>query len=396
MCMPATPKAALAERIAERIRREGPIPFDRYVDAALYDEEGGFFARGGGAGRAGRDFVTSPEVGVLFGALVARFLDRAWTELAGPDPFVVVDAGAGRGRLAADVLRAEPECARALRYVLVERSAALRAAQRDLLTLEPADRALGPAVQVEPDEAPRPVTGIGPLATTLPELPALEIPDGVVVANELLDNLPFRIVEWTGDLWTEIRVGLDDAGFVEVAVPAATEVAAAAEDVASGAAVADGTRLPVPTATADWLATCGHVLRRGFLVVIDFADTAASIAARGQDQWLRTYHGHERGGAPLVDPGAQDITCDVPAEHLVTHAERAGFRLVEQATQAEWLTALGIDELTEDARGVWRERAAIGDLDAMAARSRVSEAAGLTDPTGLGAHTVLVLAKGMS
>jgi SAM-dependent MidA family methyltransferase len=386
----------LAARIAERIRREGPIPFDRLVDAALYDEMGGFFARGGGAGRAGRDFVTSPEVGVLFGALVARFLDRAWTELAGPDPFVVVDAGAGRGRVAADVLRSEPECARALRYVLVERSAALRSAQRDLLTLEPADRALGPAVQVEPDEAPRPVTGIGPLATTLPELPALEIPDGVVVANELLDNLPFRIVEWTGDLWTEIRVGLGDAGFVEVAVPAATEVAAAADDVASGAAVADGARLPVPTATADWLASCGHVLRRGFLVVIDFADTAASMAARGQDQWLRTYRRHERGGAPLAEPGAQDITCDVPVEQLVTHAERAGFRLVEQSTQAEWLAALGVDELAEDARGVWRERAAIGDLDAMAARSRVSEAAALTDPSGLGAHRVFVFAKGMS
>jgi SAM-dependent MidA family methyltransferase len=50
----------LAERIAERIRREGPIPFDRFVEAALYDEDGGFYARGGGAGRAGRDFVTSP------------------------------------------------------------------------------------------------------------------------------------------------------------------------------------------------------------------------------------------------------------------------------------------------------------------------------------------------
>src|SRR5215218_6545670 len=128
MCMSATPKA-LAERIAERIRREGPIPFDRFVDAALYDEEGGFFARGGGAGRAGRDFVTSPEVGVLFGTLMARFLDRVWSELARPDPFVVVEAGAGRGRLAADVLRARPDCTPALRYVLVERSAALRAAQ---------------------------------------------------------------------------------------------------------------------------------------------------------------------------------------------------------------------------------------------------------------------------
>ena len=385
--------ADLAERIAERIRREGPIPFDRFVDAALYDEDSGFYARGGGAGRAGRDFVTSPEVGVLFGALVARYLDRAWTELARPDPFVVVDAGAGRGRLAADVLRADPACSRALRYVLVERSAALRAAQRELLTFEPADRAFGPAVREEPDEAPTPVEGIGPIVTSLPELPALELPAGVVIANELLDNLPFGIVERVRDRWTEVRVGLGDDGFVEVAVPASPEIAAAADDVAAGATIPAGARLPVPMAIVDWIDACGHFLRRGFLVVIDYADAAASLAARPQEEWLRTYRGHQRGGAPLAAPGAQDITATVPAEHLVAHAGRAGFRLVDRTTQAEWLAALGIDELVDDARGLWRERAAVGDLEAIAARSRVSEAAALTDPSGLGAHSVFVFAK---
>ena len=383
---------ALPERIAERIQREGPIPFDRYVDAALYDEDGGFFARGGGAGRAGRDFVTSPEVGTLFGTLVARFLDRSWIELGRPDPFVVVDAGAGRGRLAADVLRAEPTCAPALRSVLVERSAVLRAAQRDLLTLEPADRTFGPAVRDEPDEAPRPIEGIGPIVTSLPELPALELPDGVVLANELLDNLPFRIVERGAGTWNEVRVG-NENGFGEVVVPASREVAAAADDVAADVAVPDGARLPVPTATVDWLAECGHVLRRGFLVVLDYADAAASLARRPQHEWLRTYRGHQRGGSPLDAPGTQDITATVPAEHLVTHAARAGFGLVEQTTQAAWLGALRIDDLVDDARGLWRERAAVGDLEALAARSRVSEAAALTDPSGLGAHSVFVFAK---
>jgi SAM-dependent MidA family methyltransferase len=386
--------AALAERIAERIRREGPIPFDRYVDAALYDEDGGFFARGGGAGRAGRDFVTSPEVGTLFGALVARFLDRSWTRLGRPDPFFAVDAGAGRGRLGADVLRARPACAPALRSVLVERSAALRAAQRELLSLEPADRAFGPAVRDEPDEAPRPIEGIGPIVTSLPELPALELPDGVVIANELLDNLPFGIVERAGGGWREVRVGYEGGAFVEVIVPASPEVAAAADDVAAGVAVADGARLPVPTATADWLAACGHVLRRGFLVVVDYADSARSLAGRLPHEWLRTYRAHELGGSPLVAPGSQDITVTVPAEHLVTHARRAGFRVVEQSTQAGWLTALGIDDLVDNARGLWRERAAVGDLEALAARSRVSEAAALADPSGLGAHAVFVFAKG--
>jgi NADH dehydrogenase [ubiquinone] 1 alpha subcomplex assembly factor 7 len=397
--MPRTGIDELAERIAERIRREGPVPFDRFVDAALYGEPGGFFARGGGAGRAGRDFVTSPEVGVLFGALMARSLDGAWSELSRPDPFVVVDAGAGRGRLASDVLRAEPKCARALRYVLVERSAALRAAQRELLTLEPADRAFGPAEPIEGDveaeEAPRPVAGVGPIVTALRELPALEIEAGVVVANELLDNLPFRIVERTRDAWTEVRVGLGETGFVEVAVPASSEVATAADEIAAGVTVPTGARLPVPTASADWLAECGRALRRGYLVVVDYAADAESLVTLRQDEWLRTYLEHQRGEAPLAAPGAQDITCTIPVEHLVAHARRAGFRLIEHISQADWLAALGIDELVEDARSVWRERAAFGDLDAMAARSRVSEAAALTDQSGLGAHHVFVFAKGV-
>src|SRR5215510_11021762 len=176
-----------AERIAERIRREGPIGYDAFVDAALYGE-GGFFAAGHGAGRGGRDFVTSPEVGTLFGALVARALDGWWDELGAPDPFLVVDAGAGRGRLAADVIAAAPRCAPALRYVLVERSDELRAAQRDLLVLEPVGDALGPVLPGgdQEDDEPHAVAGLGPISTQLAELPAVQV-DGVVLANELLD-----------------------------------------------------------------------------------------------------------------------------------------------------------------------------------------------------------------
>jgi len=76
-----------AEHLARVIGREGPVPFDRFVEVALYDPEGGFFARGGGAGRAGGDFLTSPEVGPLFGALVARALDAGWVQLGRPDPW---------------------------------------------------------------------------------------------------------------------------------------------------------------------------------------------------------------------------------------------------------------------------------------------------------------------
>jgi SAM-dependent MidA family methyltransferase len=385
----------LRGKFVERIHRQGPLPFDAYVDAALYDPTDGFFARGRGAGRAGRDFVTSPEVGPLFGALVARALDRWWEQLGRPDPFLVVDAGAGSGRLAADIVRATPACAPALRLVLVERSALLREEQRRRLELEPVEDALGPAVPGPPGEAPEPVRRAGPILTALDELPALGV-EGVVLANELLDNLPFRLVERADDGWQEVRVATGaDGGLAETLVPPPDDLAAEADELAAGVAITPGTRLPVPTGTAVWLAECAARLRHGFLVVVDYADDVASLASRGQRSWLRTYREHRRGHDPLEDPGACDITCDVVVEHLRLAAARVGLTALDETDQAVWLRELGIDELVEDARRVWRERAHLGDLEAVAARSRVTEAEALTEPGGLGAHRVFVFAKGV-
>jgi SAM-dependent MidA family methyltransferase len=375
-----------AERIAERIRRQGPIAFDAFMEAALYGE-GGFFAAGRGAGRSGRDFVTSPEVGPLFGALVAHALDGWWDELDGPDPFVVVDAGAGRGRLARDVLAATPRCAPALRYVLVERSDDLRAAQREGLVVEPVEDALGPVVRSDDDGEAHAVTGLGPITTQLSELPSIPI-DGVVIANELLDNLPFRVVERSADGWLEVRVATGEGGFVE-------EPVLAAPDLATQAAIVDpscpvGARVPVPTGVRDWLQACAAIIRRGRLVVIDYVATAAQLRERGPDGWLRTYRGHQRGSGPLEAPGSQDVTADVPFEYVVHAARRAGLVLEDDCSQADWLRALGLDALVDDARAAWDARAHIGDLEAVQHRSRVSEAAALVDAAGLGAHRVLV------
>jgi SAM-dependent MidA family methyltransferase len=387
---------SIAEILAERIRRNGPITFAELQEAALYDPDAGFFTTGRGAGRSGRDFITSPEVGSLFGRLVARQLDITWDGLGRPDPFVVVDAGAGIGRLAADVLRAAPRCASALRYVLAERAPALRNVQRDLIALEPADEALGPVVAgVDRDEPDEHVAGVGPIATSLDDLPSVTF-TGLVVANELLDNLPVRVAERAADGWDEILVALDDDGqLVETAVPAQPAFAESVDEVAAGVEVPVGARLPVPVGAADWLIRAAAVLRRGELIVVDYAVPVAELVARGPASWLRTYRGHSRGDAPFDSLGDRDITCDLPLEHLLVVARRAGFRVAREMTQAEWLTELGIAELVEEGRATWRARAQIGDLEAIAGRSVVTEAEALVDPTGLGAHRVIVLARGV-
>jgi SAM-dependent MidA family methyltransferase len=369
----------VADRLAQLIHREGPITFDRFMEEALYGD-GGFFASGHGAGRAGRDFVTSPEAGPLFGVCVARALDRLWRALDEPDPFLVVEAGASTGRLAREVLRAEPDCRRALRFVLVERSPALRAAQRELLAVEPVDEALGPFVRRDDEEKAVPAPAAGPVCASLEEMPAVAASGAVVLANELLDNLPFGVAEWDGDRWLEVRVGARaGGGFEEVLVPA---------DEDFGPAVAPGTRVPIPRALRDWWRECEGVVHEGFVLVIDYATTLAELAGR---PWLRTYRAHARGSGPLDDPGEQDITADVVLEQLDAASP---FLRLRTDRQAEWLDALGIGELVEEGRRAWDAGAAEGGLDALAGRSRVSEAAALTDPAGLGAHRVVLFGAG--
>ncbi|MDP1819166.1 MAG: SAM-dependent methyltransferase [Acidimicrobiales bacterium] len=321
------------------------------MEAALYDPERGFYATAVRAGRRG-DFITSPEVGPLFGAVTARAIDAWWCAAGEPDRLTVVEAGAGPGTWARSVLAAEPACKAALRYVLVERSAVQRAAHRD-----------------------RGLAGVESRA----DLPAVEGPC-IVLANELLDNLPFDLAERTPGGWADVRVVEEGGRLVEVLVPTDAEPL---ERLAPEATV--GARIPVQRTATSWLRAALDLSGPGGrVVVIDYASTTAAMAERPAVSWLRTYRGHERGGPPLTDLGRQDITCEVAADQLAAVHPPA-----RERSQAEWLREHGIDELVEAGRRTWAERAHLGDLEAVRARSRITEAEALLDPAGLGGFRVL-------
>jgi SAM-dependent MidA family methyltransferase len=373
-----------AQRIADDIRRHGALPLDRVLEVALYSPDGGFYESGGRAGGRHGDFLTSPEIGPLFGAVVARALDGWWRTLGSPDPFVVVDAGAGPGTLCRTVLAASPVCAPALRYVLVERSAAQRRLHAEAVRLEDPALAFAP---VDPDtEAPVPESARGPICVSLAELPRLAGP-AVVLANELLDNLPFGLAESGPGGWQEVRVDLADTGtsaLVERLVPLDAERAELLDRLVPGPA-APGARVPLQDAARAWLREALTVAGpRGRVVAIDYAATTAELAVRPQHEWIRTYRAHAHGAGMLDDLGAQDVTCEVAVDQLATVRAPASDR-----SQAEWLRVWGIDELVAEGRRTWDERVHLGDLEAVKARSRTTEAAALLDPTGLGRFRVL-------
>jgi SAM-dependent MidA family methyltransferase len=212
-----------------------------------------------------------------------------------------------------------------------------------------------------------------------------------VLANELLDNLAFDLLEWGGGGWHEVRVGLDDGeGLIEVLAPRSAEIDDAMADALPGLAAShDGVRVPLQRQSAAWLRDALRVAAPGRVVVIDYADTTAHFAQRPWHEWLRTYRGHDRGDAPLVEPGRQDVTCEVAIDQLARVRTPVADR-----SQAEFLRAHGLDELVDEGRRVWHERAHLGDLAAMRARSRVREAESLVAPDGLGAFRVLEWATG--
>ena len=332
--------------------------FDRFVDRALYGPDG-FYERGGRAGRGG-DFLTAVEVGPLFGEVTALALDSWWAGLGRPDPYMVVEGGAGRGQWCRMVRAAEPACASALTWVAVERSQRLRS--------EAAQVADATAAEL-PDQH----------AAELPDQHAAELPDQhaaalrggaahVVLANELLDNLAVRLLRRTAGGWSEL--------FVQSGAPLWRPTA----DVPPFE-VPEGSTAPWQLAARDWVERArGLLAPGGRLVCLDYCSTTAELARRPATEWLRTYARHGRGTEPWTKPGEQDITCEVCHDQL-------GHPLV--TAQAAWLAGHGLDELVDEGRRLWRERAHRPDLAAVKGRSRVSEAAALTDPTGMGSFQVL-------
>ena len=321
----------------------GAISFNQFMQLALYGDAG-FYTNSGKAGRRGGDFITSPEVGPLFGTVISRYLDECWQKLGSPAKFDVVECGAGPGTLARSILAAKPRCLQALNYVAVEVSAAQRA-------LHPKG--------VESRE-------------TMPD----HAINGVIFANELLDNMPFRLFVFDGT-WMEAFVAqTPDGAFVEVLhKPSALPVV-----LPQTAAL--GSRVPIQDAACAWVNNALSSIERGRLVLFDYCSaTTSEVAALPWREWLRTYKDHERGGHYLLAPGSQDITAQVVLDQLPGGCEAI--------PQAQFLQQWGIDDFVREGVAYWENMTGTPDIAALKMRSRVAEREALTEIVGLGGLTCI-------
>ena len=401
----------LCKQLIQCIRQspQHRISFADYMECVLHHPQYGYYAAHRPKIGPQGDFFTAPHLGPDFGQLLATQFAELWEVLGQPQPFTLVELGAGQGLLAADVLTALqdnwPDLFARLHYIIIEQSAILIAEQRQRLQRFA-------------------VPGCAPYLRwlSLDEIPSASI-IGCCFSNELVDAFPVHQIAITNGQLQEIYVTvLDDgpaqnstptqnnvptqnsitiqagSGFIETLDdPSTPEIAEYFNLVGidfPADAYPDGYRNEVNLAALNWIAQVADRLQRGYLLTIDYGYSAERYYSPARHQGtLQCYYQHRFHDNPYLYIGYQDITAHVNFTALDLYGERCGLARIGFIPQGLFLMALGLGDriaalsATEETLG----GPAIQD------RLRRREALhALIDPQGMGNFGVLFQGKGLT
>jgi SAM-dependent MidA family methyltransferase len=313
-------KTPLAHKLAARISANGPITFADYMEACLYDPDHGYYSSEKRTRFAG--YFTSVDVHPIFGRLLSRQLDQMWQILDRPSEFVIVESGAGIGRLAKHILDFAasqlPEFYSALHYVTVERSAVRRAIHAKIL-----------AAHFE--------SGRGKSSADLPA----NISAGCILSNEMFDAMPVhRVIQKDGEL-REVNVGRAREIFVDhignILSPGIAEYFARQE-----IKLVQGQHAEVNLAACKWISDAARHLNRGYLLTIDYGYPARELYnPRRMKGTLLVYRDHKVGENYYAAPGEQDLTAHVNFTALQIWGKDAGLQTLGIVPQSRFLVSLG-------------------------------------------------------
>ena len=360
----------LEEIIHERIRRNGPMPFAAYMSLALYHPHHGYYTSGPERSGWRGHYLTSPELDPGFAQLWRRGFRQVWDACGRPPRFEIVEVGPGEGAFAAAVLGPHDDgFGSELTYRLVERSPALEERQRALV------------------RDPRAVW-----SPSVTELPAID--NGIVFANEVLDNLPVHIVEARGGRVLEVCVDAQEGLLVQsLREPSNPELSSWLDRTA--VSLPDGHRYEVPLAAESFIRRVAAVVERGAIVMVDYGADATALATRPSGSLL-CYSERGVDDDPLDRPGHKDITSHANWTAVRAALAGAGMDVLGPLSQRSVMSALGARSLDQDLKHRHEDalRSKRG-ADAVAVLSRRQALGALLDPAGLGGLDVVVGLKGV-
>lgn len=317
----------------------GVLPFDQYMDMALYAPGLGYYATGTRKFGQGGDFVTAPEIGPLFGRSLAREVGLVLETI---DDACLLEFGAGSGALAQSLIEALSADGRLpSRYCILEISPDLRERQRQ--RLEPLAEHHGLKIE---------------WLEQLPDEPL----QGVILANEVVDAFAVtRFCVIQGRPW-RAGISIDGDGFAWEWIDDLDPDSGAAKIVQQYELVEGYISEVCPRAQA-WIHALGVSLQRGLALVIDYGFPAREYYLPERSQGtLRCHYQHRAHNDPLILPGIQDVTCHVNFSALAEAGRTAGFDVLGYTSQESYLLALGLLDLAtpqpEDDENVMLSRAA--------------------------------------
>lgn len=315
----------LGRRLIERIRRDGPMTFRDFMQAALYDAELGYYNTERLKIGAIGDYYTSSNVHKAFGAVLARAFVELWVAY----PLTLVEIGAGTGQLALDILSAmrseHPATFEKLTYIIVEASPHMIKLQQDKL-VSFRDRVRW---------------------CELHELERAPIV-GIAFSNELVDALPVHRIRLEGgaieEQYVTVSSQTEDPRFgFDWSRPSTERLNNYA--IGMDAPISAGQMVEVNLEALKWLARMSRVISRGFLVTIDYGDIVQRLWSPDRRQGtLRSFYKHQLVDSPLERIGEQDITASVNFTGLIEYGRDFGFQLVSFERQTAFLIRMGLIE----------------------------------------------------
>jgi SAM-dependent MidA family methyltransferase len=373
----------LCQFIRQKIqeRPEKRVTFAEYMTWVLYHPEYGYYSRGAGIGASG-DFATSPHLCADFGETLAEQFVEMWQIMGCPQPFQLVEMGAGQGILAGDILRylrdRYPDFFRAIEYIVVEKSESLKTEQQHRLRNAPIQ-------WCNFDELDK------------------NLIVGCFFSNELVDAFPVhQFIIQSGKLH-EIYVATapneEKIEFVEVVgEPSTSKLSEYLEF--SGVDITqypEGYRSEVHLAALDWVEMVAKRLQRGYVLTIDYGYSADRYYSLGRSQGtLQCYYRHRYHDNPYVYIGNQDITAHVNFTALQRQGELLRLSTLGFTPQGLFLMALGwgdrLVQLGNSPQG--QKTATARDIASIMQRRQTLHA--LIDPMGFGKFGVLIQGKGLS
>jgi SAM-dependent MidA family methyltransferase len=318
---------SLEKIIIQKIKSQGPIPFDEFMEMALYYPELGYYTRKSlKIGREG-DFFTASHLGKVFGIILTKAILQFWQKMGCPADISIVEVGPGMGYLAQDILEEvtkEDKFSQVdFKYILVEINPELIKIQQHRLK-----KFLSKSVW----------------KTSIEELAQ---PKGIIICNEILDSLPVRVFQIINKKPFEVYVDFDEKSkFKEVLLPARSDSTAYLEEFAPGVFQIDGYRSEIHLKMKDFIKKLDLILSEGYVIVFDYGFEKEEYYSHYRTQGtLLCYYKHTVNENPYINLGFQDITSHVNFSAFKKWAKEVGFNVEEYTSQSKFLISFCDEKL---------------------------------------------------